>query len=100
MAAGLDHDVVVQISGGVYPQTEMLLFGRDDSGNEKYSITYAATPGERVVLSGGRTIADWKKGPGQIWTAELPEVKAKRWYFRQLFVNGQRAVRARNAECR
>ena len=26
---------------------------------------------------------------------ELPEVKSGRWYFRQLFVNGRRAVRAR-----
>ena len=94
-AAGLDHDVVVQIRGGVYPQTETLVFGPEDSGTEKHSITYAAAPGEKVVLSGGRTITGWKKGAGAIWTAELPEVKAGKWYFRQLFVNGRRAIRAR-----
>ncbi|MCX7424566.1 MAG: right-handed parallel beta-helix repeat-containing protein [Planctomycetia bacterium] len=94
IAAGLDHDIVVQIGGGTYPQTETLVFGPEDSGTEKHSITYAAAPGESAVLSGGRAIAGWRKGTGQIWTAELPDVKAGKWYFRQLFVNGRRAVRA------
>lgn len=95
VAAGLEHDVVVSIRGGVYPQTETLVFGPEDSGTEKYSITYAAVAGERVVLSGGRMITGWKKGEGEIWTVELPEVKAGEWYFHQLFVDGQRAIRAR-----
>ena len=92
---GLTKDIVVEIRGGTYPVTETLTFGPEDSGTEKFSITYAAAPGEKVVLSGGRKISGWKKGPGEIWTVELPEVKAGRWYFRQLFVNGRRAVRAR-----
>ena len=92
---GLDHDVVVLIRGGTYPQTQTLVFGPEDSGTEKHSITYAAAPGEKVVLSGGRTITGWKRGAGAIWTAELPEVKAGKWYFRQLFVDGRRAIRAR-----
>ncbi len=94
-AGGLNHDVVVSIRGGVYPQTETLVFGPEDSGTEQYSITYAAAAGEEVVLSGGRMISGWKKGEGKIWTVELPAVKAGQWYFRQLFVNGQRAIRAR-----
>jgi hypothetical protein len=93
--AGLDHDISVQIRGGVFPQTETLVFGPDDSGTQQHSITYAAAPGDRVVLSGGRAITGWKRGRGHIWTVELPEVKAGKWYFRQLFVDGHRAVRAR-----
>jgi len=93
--AGLTGDVLVLIRGGTYPVTETLTFGPDDSGTEKFSITYAAAPGEKVVLSGGRTITGWKKGAGEIWTAEVPEVKAGKLHFRQLFVNGQRARRAR-----
>jgi hypothetical protein len=94
-AGGLDHDVVVSIRGGVYPQAKTLRFGPEDAGDERHSITYRAAPGEKVVLSGGRRITGWKKGDGPIWTAELPEVKAGKWYFRQLFVDGRRAVRAR-----
>ncbi len=95
VAEGLDHDVLVQVRGGVYPQTETLVFGPQDSGTEKHSITYAAVPGEKVVLSGGRTITGWKRGAGQVWTAELPDVRAGKWCFRQFFVDGRRAIRAR-----
>jgi hypothetical protein len=95
IAAGLTKDLTVLIRGGVYTQTDALVFGPEDSATEEHSITYAAYPGEKVVLSGGRNIHGWKKGDGEIWTTEIPEVKAGQWCFRQLFVNGQRAVRAR-----
>jgi len=95
IAAGLTKDLLVQIGGGTYPMTEALTFGPEDSGTEKFAITYAAAPGEKVVLSGGRRITGWKKGTNEIWTAEIPEGKAGKWYFRQIFINGQRAVRAR-----
>jgi hypothetical protein len=91
----LAKDLVVEIRGGTYPVTETLTFGPEDSGTEKFSITYAAARGEKVVLDGGRRIGGWKKGTNEIWTAEIPEVKAGTWYPRQLFVNGQRAIRAR-----
>jgi hypothetical protein len=95
VAAGLSGNVLVLIRGGTYQQTDSLVFGPEDSGTEKYSIIYAACPGEKVVLSGGRKITGWKKGDGEIWMTEIPAVKAGNWYFRQLFVGGRRAVRAR-----
>ncbi len=95
VAVGLDRNWLVLVQGGTYPQPGTLAFGPEDSGTERYSITYAAAPGEKVLLDGGRRITGWKKGAGEIWRAELPEVKAGKWYFRQMFVNGQRAVRAR-----
>lgn len=95
VSAGLTDDILVLIRGGVYPQTQTMTFGPEDSGTEKHSVTYCAAPGEKVVLSGGRKITGWKKGPSAIWTAQVPEVKAGDWYFRQLFINGKRAVRAR-----
>jgi hypothetical protein len=95
VAAGLTGDALVLIHGGVYSQTETLTFGPEDSGTANYSITYAAAPGEQVILSGGRRIKGWEKGAGGIWTADLPEVNAGKWYFRQLFVDGKRATRAR-----
>ena len=82
---GLDRNWRVLVRGGTYPQPGTLVFGPEDSGTERYSITYAAAPGEKVVLDGGRRITDWKKGEGEIWRAELPEVKTGKWYFRQLY---------------
>ncbi len=92
---GLDRDVTVLIRGGTYRLKEPLVFGPEDSGTGKFSISYAAAPGEKPVFSGGRVIAGWKKGEGELWTAEVPEAKAGAWYFRELFVNGRRAQRAR-----
>ena len=95
IAAGLSENIWVQISGGTYRQLETLTFGPEDSGTTQHSITYAAAPGERVDLSGGRLITGWKKGIGDIWTVEIPEVKSGDWQFRQLFIDSRRAVRAR-----
>ncbi|MBI3920787.1 MAG: right-handed parallel beta-helix repeat-containing protein [Armatimonadetes bacterium] len=68
-------------------------------------ITYAAYPGEKPVISGGRRISGWKRGEGHLWTAEVSEVKAgkarneqarhEQWSFRQLFVNGVERKRPR-----
>jgi hypothetical protein len=93
--AGLAKDVTVAIRGGTYFLKEPIAFGPEDSGTEKFSIVYAAAPGEKPVFSGGRVIGGWKKGEGELWTVEIPDVKAGRWYFRELFVNGRRAQRAR-----
>jgi hypothetical protein len=48
-----------------------------------------------ATLSGGRAIKGWKKGDGDLWQVEISEAKAGKWYFRQLFVNGERRQRAR-----
>jgi hypothetical protein len=95
IAAGLTNDILVLVRGGTYRIAEPIVFGPEDSGAEKHSITYAAFAGEKVVISGGRPITGWNKGDGETWTAEVPEVKAGKWHFRQLFVNGYRAIRAR-----
>ena len=95
VAEGLKADVTVVIKGGTYELAEPLAFGPEDSGTEQHSITYAAAPGEAVAVSGGRRITGWRKGEGELWTATLPEAKDGNWYFHQLWVNGQRAVRAR-----
>jgi hypothetical protein len=95
LAAGMNSDVLVLIRGGTYRLQRPLVFAPEDSGTGRHTITYAAWPGEKVVLSGGRKINGWQRGQGRLWTVELPEVKAGQWYFRQLFVDGRRATRAR-----
>ncbi|MBN2312130.1 MAG: right-handed parallel beta-helix repeat-containing protein [Candidatus Hydrogenedentes bacterium] len=95
VAAGLDKDVRVLIRGGVYRLQEPLAFGPEDSGSEAHGITYAAYPGEEVILSGGRPITGWQKADGDKWTVELAEVKAGAWGFRELFADGRRLPRGR-----
>jgi len=87
--------VSVYIRNGFYQLPEPLVFSSQDSGTLEGPIIYMAYPGETPVLSGGRKITGWKKGKGDMWIAEIPEVKKGRWYFRQLFVNGKRRYRSR-----
>lgn len=95
IAAGLKADVTVHLRAGIYRIGKPLVFGLEDSGNENFAVTYAAHPGETVVISGGRPITGWKRGEGEVWVAPVPGVKEWNWNFRHLFVNGRRAVRSR-----
>ena len=90
----LPGPVTVLIRGTHY-LTAPIVFTPQDSGTARHPITYAACPGETPVLSGGRRISGWRKGDGGRWTVQLPDVKAGKWYFRQLFVDGKRVRRAR-----
>jgi hypothetical protein len=94
IAAGLDSELKVLIRGGVYRIEETLSFGPQDSGTDEHAVTYAASPGEQVVISGGRTITGWKTAADGVCTAVVPGVK-EGWTFRHLYVNGQRTQRAR-----
>ncbi len=96
-AAGpLAEPVRVVIAGGHYTLTSPLVFTPEDGGTEKCPVSYEAARGAKPVFSGGRRITGWQRGADGVWTAQVPEVKAGQWYFEQLFVNGQRATRARS----
>ena len=92
----LQKPIRVLVRGGMYRVTEPVVFSAEDSGTEKAPITYSAWPDEKPVVSGGVPITGWKKeADGPLWTTVVPEVKEGKWYFRQLFVDGKRAVPAR-----
>jgi len=91
----LDQSVTVRIRG-VHRLASPLVLTPQESGTEQAPVTYTAYEGEKPVLSGGRPISNWQKGEGELWTAQAPEAKSGAWYFRQLFVNGRRARRARS----
>jgi hypothetical protein len=90
--------VSVTLRGGTYYLRSPLEFGPEDSGAESAPVVYMAAPGEKVILSGGRRLEGgrWSDVNGRrAWTVDIPEVKAGRWRFRQLFVNGGRRPRTR-----
>lgn len=94
VVGGLKGPVVVWLRGGRYALTEPVTI----TAPEAVPVTFAAYPGESPVLDGGVQITDWQVSTlnGQtLWTADLPEVRAGRWFFRQLFVNGERRARPR-----
>ncbi|MBM3213809.1 hypothetical protein FJZ36_02690 [Candidatus Poribacteria bacterium] len=90
--------VTVWVREGTYYLEQPLEFTSADSGTSSAPITYAAYPGEKPVLSAGRRLNGWRpaKVNGQtVWTAQIPEVARGARDLRQLFVNGERRLRAR-----
>lgn len=91
--------ITVYIRQGTYRVTEPVIFGPEDSGTDQFPITYSAYPGEAPFISGGQAITGWKKskrgGNPNLFEAKVPAIRGSKWYFRQLFVNGERRQRAR-----
>lgn len=85
-------DICVWLKGGNYYLKSTLSFNEVDSGKYGYSIIYKAVAGEIPILSGGINITNWTAYSGGIYRAECP---ANITGFRQLYVNGKKAVRAR-----
>lgn len=83
--AGRTGPIAVQLRNGTYFLSETLVLTPEDS-----NTVWQAAPGARPVISGGRVISGWKKGPHQIWTADASGPD-----FHQLFIGGRRAQRAR-----
>ncbi|MCB7129977.1 MAG: hypothetical protein J3T61_10625, partial [Candidatus Brocadiales bacterium] len=95
--AELTEPVTVYLRGGTYELSETLVFTPEDSGTASCPITYAAYENEEPIVSGSRKIAGpWKDYQGKIKVCTIDEVKAGKWFFRQLFLNGKRQIRARS----
>jgi len=98
-AAGrLDGPTRVVFAGGTYFLTEPVAFQPIDSGAPEAPIVYEAAGGAKPVFHGGRRIAGFRQRPDGVWTASLPDVADGRWHFEQLWVDGRRAVRAREPD--
>ncbi|MCC7491701.1 MAG: right-handed parallel beta-helix repeat-containing protein [Fimbriimonadaceae bacterium] len=93
--AGGGGAVEVVFAAGDYPLSAAVTFGPQDGGSAEAPVVYAGAPGARPRISGGRRISGWQRGAGGVWYADLPDVAPGRNWFRQLWVNGRRAVRAR-----
>ena len=87
--------VRVVVHRGQYFLPRTLTLGPEDSGTPNAPVVWEGDPAGEAVFSGGRVVRGWTHVKDNLWTVELPEVKAGTWYFRQLFANGGRLTRAR-----
>lgn len=87
----------IYIEGGTYTFHEPVFIRPEDSGTEDSPTVIRSATGEKVVLSGGVRINSWKK-QGKFWVADVPTFNGRPLDFRQMWVNGKKAVRARDAE--
>jgi hypothetical protein len=83
----------VVLHGGTYFLGAPIVLTSANSG-----LTIEAAPGETPILSGGRRIDGWraaKLNGRDCWAADVPGVRDGQWFFRELWIDGRRAIRAR-----
>lgn len=86
----MSGDVVVVLRGGVYRIDRTIAFEPEDSGANGHNVIYQAQAGETPAISGGKPVVGWNPDEKGRWKAPAPIDD-----FRQLYVNGARATRAR-----
>ena len=89
--------ITIYMEGGTYAFHEPVFIRPEDSGTKESPTIIRSVGDEKVVLSGGISINGWKK-QGKVWVADVPAFNGRPLDFRQLWVNGKKAVRARDVE--
>ncbi|MBC6109244.1 L-rhamnose mutarotase [Pedobacter sp. CCM 8938] len=97
--------IKIIIEKGFYQLHEPIILRPEDSGTKDSPTEIMAT--EKVILSGGVKINGWKKltgtipglpkeSLGKVWVANAPNFHGNDLLFRQLWINGNKAIRAKN----
>lgn len=104
--ASIQGGIVVWVHGGTYALNTSIFVRPEDSGTSESQTVIKAVPGELPILSGGRKAYGWKKtgkvtglpakAVGKVYVTTLPLINGNLPEFRQLWVNGRKAVRARD----
>jgi hypothetical protein len=97
------------LRGGIYRLDKPLSLRPQDSGTESSPTIIAAETNETPTLSGGVEITGWKmsvsailglpeNAHGKVWMADAPKKNGEIMEFRQLWVNGRKAIRTRTPD--
>ncbi|CAD0000456.1 L-rhamnose mutarotase [Flavobacterium chungangense] len=102
--ASIKDGIRIIVMNGMYSLNEPLFIRPEDSGTAESPTTIEADANAKPILSGGIEIKNWKKSTlainglktGIIWEADAPQQAGEILNYRQLWVNGKKAVRAKN----
>lgn len=81
-------DICLRLQEGTYYLNQPITVRPEDNG------TRIVADG-KVIISGGVKISGWKK-EGKLYVAEVPDFNGRPLEFRQMYVNGTKAIRARD----
>jgi len=101
----IKNGIAIKLEKGGYQLDEPLFIRPEDSGTAESPTVIEGVNGE-VILSGGITINNWHKAAntlpglpaaanGKVWAADAPAIGNETLLFRQLWVNNNKAIRAR-----
>lgn len=86
-----NRNIRVIIGEGTWYLNQPLTFTAADGGSDQASVVWEGEGEGKTILSGGKVITGFRDAGYGIWWAQVDTTL----YFEQLYVNGQRAVRAR-----
>ena len=87
---GQDIRPIIKLYAGIYRISQPIIIRPEDNNTKIVSEG-------NVIVNGGVEIKGWKK-QGKWWVADVPEWNGRPLEFRQLWVNGKKAIRARDVE--
>lgn len=89
----MSEDINVYLHEGTYQLASTLHLSNADGGTNGHYVRYMAAPGETPLVTGGVPVSGWEifDADKNIWC-----VKDVVNRFRQLYVNGKKAIRARH----
>lgn len=93
---GVESGINIILEPGTYSVYETLFLRPEDSGTAESPLVIRGSAYGKVTISGGQPITGWKRFRGDIWVAEVPAFNGRPLDFRQLWVNGKKAIRARD----
>ena len=70
----------------------------DDSGTSSAPLFFRADYGAKPVFTAGVRLSGLEKVNEKLWKTFIPQVAYYKWYFEQLYVNDNRATRARTPD--
>ncbi len=85
---GEGDNAILRLKSGTYRLSQPIVLRPEDSHTRIEAVG-------QVRVSGGVAIGRWQK-KGRLWVADVPEWNGRPLEFRQLWVNGRKAVRARD----
>lgn len=83
-------DITIRLAEGTYSLNQPIVVRPEDNG------TRIVADGN-VTISGGVKITNWHK-QGKMYVADVPDFNGRPLEFRQMWVNGKKAIRARDVE--
>ncbi|WP_297059201.1 right-handed parallel beta-helix repeat-containing protein [uncultured Duncaniella sp.] len=93
---GVASGVTIHMAPGNYSVYEPVFVRPEDSGSPE-SPTVITSDGGVAWLNGGVAVDGWKR-QGKLLVADAPSFNGRPLDFRQLYVNGKKAVRARDVQ--
>jgi len=103
----IKEGIKIQMHGGLYNLSEPIFIRPEDSGTADSPTLIQAVKNEIPVLSGGVQVKGWKKASHavsglpavaakNVWVTDVPVANGNSIEFRQMWVNGVKAIRARD----